>query len=93
MGKGNGLAIMPFSIYAAIVMGHDLTHPELWSDWKHNPHVWGPIILVLFPLLALWIAYMNWDLKRRERKLKELKERNARWEQLLREAKRENIRR
>lgn len=34
---------------------YDLNHPELWSDWQHDPRIYGTAaILVLPPLLWAW---------------------------------------
>jgi hypothetical protein len=38
-----------------ISLCYDLGHPERWSDWQHDPRIYGTAaILVLPPLLWLW---------------------------------------
>lgn len=42
---------------------HDLAHPELWSDWMHNPKVYGPLELIVILPLLVWCAYVAWNLR------------------------------
>ena len=37
-----------------IIFFYDLTHPEIWGDWKHNPKWSGPAFVIFVPLF-IWV--------------------------------------
>jgi hypothetical protein len=47
------MVVLPVAF--VITLCNDLSHPELWSDWQHDPRIYGTVaFLVLPPLLWLW---------------------------------------
>jgi hypothetical protein len=47
------MVLLPVAILISLC--YDLGHPERWSDWQHDPRIYGTAaILVLPPLLWLW---------------------------------------
>jgi hypothetical protein len=56
--------------YVPVII-HDLTHPELWSDWRHNPQVYGVMALGV-GAVCLGLA---WRAMRLHVRLKELESR------------------
>jgi hypothetical protein len=55
---------------------YDLAHPELWSDWQHDPRLYGIPAIVLGPLFV-------WFYVRDRRKAIRWEARNARLDSML----------
>jgi hypothetical protein len=50
------------------VFTYDLTHPEIWCDWKHDPRWYWPLLVVYFLILAL-ICRQSWRRRKRDARL------------------------
>ncbi len=54
------------------VIYRDLTHPNIWDkDWKHDPVIYLPLMVVVFPLGGLWWRWEYRKARRRDEKLRE----------------------
>jgi hypothetical protein len=43
------------------VIYNDVTHPELWNDWMHNPRWYGPaLLLVALAQVAVVLSAIRW---------------------------------
>lgn len=57
-----------FWIFAVLWFGpiiyHDLTCPEFWSDWRHDPRWYGPLLLLsIAATVAVFVAAF-WEERR-----------------------------
>jgi hypothetical protein len=52
-------------------LAYDLTHPEIWSDWKHDPRWYGPALVVL-------VLLITWSYRTGEREARRRQERTTR---------------
>jgi hypothetical protein len=69
-----GMVVLPLGFLVSVC--YNLAHPETWSDWHHDPRVYGPLWSVIFPPL-LWMCV------REHRKLRRMKKRIGRLNPML----------
>lgn len=48
------LSMVLLPVAFAMNLCYDLGHPELWSDWQHDPRIYGTVAILVLPLL-LWL--------------------------------------
>jgi hypothetical protein len=47
------LSIVVLPVGFVMNLCYDLNHPELWSDWEHDPRIYGTAAILALPLF-LW---------------------------------------
>ena len=56
------LVIVAVLCWYGPVIYTDLTHPDLWSDWMHDPRWYGPaLILVALAQVAVFVSAHRWQ--------------------------------
>lgn len=56
------LVILAVLCWYGPVIYTDLTHPELWGDWRHDPRWYGPaMILVALAQVAVCVSAQRWQ--------------------------------
>jgi hypothetical protein len=46
------LGILALPVAMLVILCNDLLHPNLWSDWKHDPRIYVPYGVILFATLG-----------------------------------------
>lgn len=65
------LMMIVLPVAMGITLWHDAHHPELWGDWKHNPHVYVlPCVLTAIPILV-YVAFVLRSVWRLHRQIKQ----------------------
>lgn len=64
--------------YGSVIYG-DLTSPERWGDWRHDPRWYGPLLLLVIVVqIAIIVNALRWQ---------------RRWDRMTREERAEEARR
>lgn len=62
------LFLVSLTGWSLTIFVYDLTHPEIWGDWKHNPKWSGPAAAIFVPLVIWVYVSSEHDRRRRERR-------------------------
>jgi hypothetical protein len=68
------MVLIPVGFFANLA--YDLAHPERWSDWQHDPRIYGTLALVVMPPLLLILIREMWKLRRAQKRLNSTREVN-----------------
>lgn len=62
------LLIIGMPVWFVIQLCYDLAHPELWSDWRHNPRLYVTEVIILVGIavpVILWCVAVDYRRTRR----------------------------
>lgn len=63
------MILLPVAIVVALY--RDFHHPEWWGDWRHNPHVYLPLVLLMLLAVLPYLAYVLYGIRRLHQHIKQ----------------------